>query len=402
MDRCRVDSPPSGGGDRPKPPSPCPSNEHHLWLGQPTTFSECMIMGPNSTTVSFGRAGNATEFYAEGWSTPEQGFTWTEGSKSILKIPRPPEVCDYQLLLTIGLFLPPGQTWQRVGISINGHFLSRQLVSSHGNIALWLPAGILLASSDTLVLQFDLPDAARPCDFGINSDSRALAISLFAITLIRIESDQDRQFLTQIGWETESIGINCEYGLVQRRAGAEPIGLLRWSTSMLKSLIPALNTEFAGLGDADSMSFTIHGSEGEAQWMMLDQSFGFVFHTFTHPDALAEHDIRRRESRRLPRLVAKFKEDLQEGAKLFVYQGADARKPEDVIELIEAMKRYGSPTLLLVLADPDRNGQVYRHSTNLIVGYVDELRPLADVNVPNWPAWKTMLPSAYRLWRGTP
>ena len=38
----------------------------------------------------------------------------------------------------------------------------------------------------------------------------------------------------------ESIGDNCELGLVQRRAGAEPLGLLRFAGAPLRSFLRAL------------------------------------------------------------------------------------------------------------------------------------------------------------------
>jgi hypothetical protein len=47
----------------------------------------------------------------------------------------------------------------------------------------------------------------------------------------------------------ESIGDNCEFGLVQRMAGAEPLGLLRFSSTPLPLLVRALRARFDGLAD---------------------------------------------------------------------------------------------------------------------------------------------------------
>ena len=38
----------------------------------------------------------------------------------------------------------------------------------------------------------------------------------------------------------ESIGSDCEFGAVQRRYGAEPLGLLRWNDVDILSLEQAL------------------------------------------------------------------------------------------------------------------------------------------------------------------
>jgi hypothetical protein len=47
----------------------------------------------------------------------------------------------------------------------------------------------------------------------------------------------------------ESLGDNCELGLVQRRAGVEPLGLFRFAGAPLRHLIRALETRFAGMAD---------------------------------------------------------------------------------------------------------------------------------------------------------
>ena len=53
--------------------------------------------------------------------------------------------------------------------------------------------------------------------------------------------------LQAVAWNTESLGRNCEYGVVQRRCEAEPVSLLRWSGMPVSKLIEALTHEFSGL-----------------------------------------------------------------------------------------------------------------------------------------------------------
>ena len=45
----------------------------------------------------------------------------------------------------------------------------------------------------------------------------------------------------------ESLGRGCEFGFLQRRAGAEPMGLLRFASMPLEGLIRGLQTQFAGI-----------------------------------------------------------------------------------------------------------------------------------------------------------
>jgi len=44
----------------------------------------------------------------------------------------------------------------------------------------------------------------------------------------------------------ENLGCNCEFGLLQRYAGVESMGLLRWSSCSPKSVIAALENHFDG------------------------------------------------------------------------------------------------------------------------------------------------------------
>ena len=48
----------------------------------------------------------------------------------------------------------------------------------------------------------------------------------------------------------ESLGDNCELGLVQRRAGVEPLGLLRFAGVPLRNLVRGLNARFANIAEA--------------------------------------------------------------------------------------------------------------------------------------------------------
>src|SRR5690348_3255112 len=57
----------------------------------------------------------------------------------------------------------------------------------------------------------------------------------------------------------ESLGDNCEFGLVQRQAGAEPLGLLRFTGIFLpievrlQKLVAALEHRFEGLAAPTSL-----------------------------------------------------------------------------------------------------------------------------------------------------
>jgi hypothetical protein len=56
--------------------------------------------------------------------------------------------------------------------------------------------------------------------------------------------------IRDIAARCESIGRNCEFGLVQRNLNLEPVSLLRWAGSETPAgLIDGLHHDFAGLAE---------------------------------------------------------------------------------------------------------------------------------------------------------
>ena len=72
----------------------------------------------------------------------------------------------------------------------------------------------------------------------------------------------------------ESIGDNCELGLVQRQAGAEPLGLLRFAGTPLRNLVRALHARFANI--ADPAHVRLNAENGE--YMVKLTKYDFTYH----------------------------------------------------------------------------------------------------------------------------
>src|SRR3954454_11670711 len=74
----------------------------------------------------------------------------------------------------------------------------------------------------------------------------------------------------------ESVGDNCELGLVQRQVGAEPLGLLRFSGAPLRSLLRGLASRFHGIADPESIR--IHEENGEFMVKLIRYDFYYHAH----------------------------------------------------------------------------------------------------------------------------
>lgn len=324
----------------------------------------------------FGRDGNASDYVEGGWSVPEDGFTWTTGTKASISIPNPgPSAC--RLTLRYSVFVPPGSAFQRARLSVGGQHVAAWVATKGTDADFWIGQDILAKAGDPLQIDIDLPDARAPAEFfPDHADKRMLGLMFRTIEIEPI-LDARSTALADIAASMESLGSNCEFGLVQRHLGVEPLGLLRFSTSRLASLLPALDSRFEGIGlDLD---FVVHGNE----WMTLERRYGFVAHTRQNQNQVTREQIARVEARRLPRLAEKLIADLEAGEKMFVYQGDRATTPENGLPLLAAIRRYNPRnTLLLVVEDPARSGQVECHTDGMMVGYMPKLtETVAAVNL---------------------
>lgn len=250
-----------------------------------------------------------------------------------------------------------------------------------------------------MLLKIELPDAASPQSFmPENRDDRILGLSFRTLEIEALPDDAETAALADMARNMESLGSNCEFGLVQRYCGAEPLGLLRFSTSYLNSLLPALDARFKGIGEPEALDFAIHGEGPNEEWMTMDRRYGFLSHTLQRPKNVTREHMLRVESHRLPRLAEKLTDDLDAGEKIFVYQDVNVRDAEAALPLVDAIRRY-NPTnvLLLVLADPEKAGRVERHSNGLMVGYVHRLTERAHAAGLTLAPWLSVIREAAAL-----
>lgn len=148
---------------------------------------------------------------------------------------------------------------------------------------------------------------------------------------------------TAVAARCESLGRNCEFGVVQRRLGLEPIGLLRWAGTPLDALVGSVRRGFAGISQ-DMELWMAH----EGSWFGRDLSTGIEFHCHGRKRQ-AEIEVRANEARRLPRLAEKLMEDLRDGEKILVFSSAEMSDPLDGLDLLYEIRRAGGfgPVLLV-------------------------------------------------------
>jgi hypothetical protein len=201
----------------------------------------------------------------------------------------------------------------------------------------------------------------------------------------------------------ESLGNNCELGIVQRSLGAEPLGLFRWAgINHVEMLINALHSQFEGLGDPRFVDHEV--LRGWDHHAAIDKKFGFYFHTDLDPTQVADRPEDRgrlaaHEGRRLKFLVGNLLNVLRTGEKILVYRQKAPLEPGQLDRLSKAIARIGPSTLLLIIEDPSREpGAIEVKHEALIIGYA---RVLSNENPPNidFDAWHRIIPAAHAVWK---
>jgi len=211
--------------------------------------------------------------------------------------------------------------------------------------------------------------------------------------------------IRELATDFESLGNNCELGIVQRSFGAEPLGLLRWAgINHIDILINALNGHFQGLGEPENVAYeTLAGWDHPTP---IDKRYGFYFHTdLDASKALGQPEELRKiaelEGRRLKFLAGKLFNLLQTGEKILVYRQKQGPDPAQIERLFKAVRVYGRNTLLVVIEDPSRDpGSIEIKKDGLILAYIG---CLSNSNPPqiDFDTWRRIIVETHEAWKNS-
>jgi tetratricopeptide (TPR) repeat protein len=185
----------------------------------------------------------------------------------------------------------------------------------------------------------------------------------------------------------ESLGDNCEFGSVQRRAGAEPLGLLRFAAIGPENLAKALDSKFFGFGDPRNTAVDVHHN---GEYFLRDTRGLFAMHTFVQADTVDRDRFLAKQQSKMSFLRTKLIDDLQEGRKIFVYKDSARRlRGDDMIFLHRHLNDYGPGWILFVV---ESQGDAAPATVDLIgdrvmVGYIDRFASSASLTDISYNIW---------------
>jgi hypothetical protein len=388
-------------------------------------------------TISFASAANSLAYLGGGWARSEPEFTWTIGSESHLLFPPLKPADEYVLTLDVIPFIhPPEAPAQRLIVSISDTVVGSCNLSRPTLLGYRIRAAVA-RQSERMVVTLQHPDAVRPKDFGDSDDDRYLAFAVSEAKLYRVLnlSQLRRRYLPaglmlgsaperdavgdlpigdwadwatartgltipELAFKFESVGENCEFGLFQRRCDAEPLGLLRFSSTFMRNLIRGVESAFADLGEQEDIEPRLEGGP-RREFMIHEQKYGLVYHTFVYEGERSLWLMREQEAARLKFLRRKFIEELEAGEKIFVYRYGEHAATEEILPLLMALTRHGPATLLWVVpAERGRPaGSVEVLMPGLMKGYIDRFAPQDNAHDLSFDGWLRLCANACVLHR---
>lgn len=139
--------------------------------------------------INFSDHGAGDWYARSGWSIAESWGRWTDArlARLEMRLAGAPQE-QLTLRLRVRAFVTQRHARQRIELRANGRniavmdFRLENGAASDQDVDLLLPAS-LIGSDGVLLLEFDMPDAAAPVDFGVGADARSLGLGLVAMSI---------------------------------------------------------------------------------------------------------------------------------------------------------------------------------------------------------------------------
>jgi hypothetical protein len=391
--------------------------------------------------IVFGSGGNSVEYLRGGWSTPEEGVTWSVETESHLLLPPIAAPNEYLLeIYAFPLLRAPLLPLQRLAVCVNDAQIGISNCARPARVAYRIPCEVI-RPGEPICIRFLHPDASRPCDLLNSVDERILAFAFSRLRLLptpqfltyqkktlppialaqmndsfssprstgaqndAVTALRELERLTgltpqHLMLQFESLGQSCEFGLVQRRCGAEPLGLFRFSSIFLDSLLRGLDSKFDAIEDEDAIHVDVVGRADRAEFRLTHSQYEMESHTFIPAEQTTAEEVRKQGIRKLKFLKRKLLDDLEAPRKIFVRtMMPDVSAQHHANSLLLALNRYAAHTLLCVVPADETHpaGSVERVSSGLFMGFIDRFAPVENAHFYSFEAWLSICANALIL-----
>ena len=355
--------------------------------------------------LDFRVGGSGLPAMGAGWSHPEPDYVWAVDNFSTLTLEVPADHPAYVVVLRID----PIAVLQRIAVWSDGHLLSTHRVHRPTEISVSLPRR--LVRDGRLVLTIAHYDKVRAAELNNSDDNRLLSILLRSVRLYgsdrvparHAEPERFPMAAEALVTRFQSLGDNCEFGIAQRRFGAEPLNLLRFSATHLTHLLRGLDTEFDGLTLPENLA-VVHGTEpeGAREYIIEQTTYDLRYHSFEHEGEVAAETVLPRAHQRLRFQLRLFLQDLRAAEKIFVLKRNIPLALEEATPVWAALRSYNPRNTLLYVVPADAAhlpGTVEWMAPGLLRGHIDRLAPYEDAQGVSQDCWLAICRSAHAMWQ---
>lgn len=374
--------------------------------------------------LTFEGGGNASSYLREGWSTPEPEFTWAIGKQSSVAFPRAFGNGALALEMEVVPFIHlPHVPRQRLVVFAGTAQLGGTVIRDAATLCFDLPRSVAGETGD-LVITLVYPDAAIPVSLGLSEDHRRLALMVRSMTLLETAAEPPilprnlgplriseptpaalaEAVRARTGLSTidllhcfESLGHNCEFGLMQRDLDAEPLGLLRFGGIEPTTLLTGLETAFAGIDDPHGLGLESGRMNERLEYLVRDARFGVRIHTGQFIDEVPPDAVDLfRMARHLAFLQRQFADVLRDASRIFVLHHPGVHDAAHALPILNRLRGHGDNALLYVTENQTvPAGTMVTENAHLLHGYIDRLVPMNEAKKINLGAWVSLCANAY-------
>jgi predicted Zn-dependent protease len=202
-------------------------------------------------------------------------------------------------------------------------------------------------------------------------------------TLLEQEQDGERETIRKLMLDFESLGGTCEFGMVQRRFGAEPLSLLRWSGNSAAMLTKAIQEEFRGIGDPAELVL----EEIKGEYTTRIPRYGMFSHTFSLASATPHDKFFAAQCKRMAYLRDKLLGDIESAEKIFTF-GTAQLDDQSIDALFAAFRSLGARATLFCVRPVDERHparSVAQEADGLLVGAIERFST-TDIAIDDWVA----------------
>lgn len=350
---------------------------------------------------------------------PIDGCRWGHERRSMLSLPCPQQGTDLALVLTVDPFCCAALPKQLLRVVVNGSTVRLAEFGVRSIIACIVPQALTLGR-ERLEIRFEHPNSIRPSMISDSTDGNAYSVGIRAIEVARwrdggtsadasppkdnpvpkllpVEDLSDDALMHHFA----SLGDNCEFGMAQRYAKAEPLDLLRFAALPFGNLVTGLTNGFDGIDNLDDLQFTIFASGGRREYVLHQRRYELQAHTAVDEGQMSTVRLLGRQRQKLEVVARLFRSDLVDARRIFVYKCNTASTSDYVLPLYRTLRNWGPNTLLHVVQGETGHapGDVEVLADGLLRGYIDRFSAYDNAAAPPSPAWINLCRNSYTIWR---